>query len=34
MYLDDRIRLCVLYKICIPGCDLAKGFDFTQKRFI
>jgi len=31
VYLNDRIRLCVLHKSCISKCYLAKGFNFTQK---
>ena len=34
VYLNDRIRLCVLHKSCSPGCYLANGFGFTQKIFI
>ena len=34
MYLNDRIRPCVLHKSCSPGCYLVKGFDFSQKGFI
>ena len=32
--LNDRIRLFVLHKSCIPEYYLVKGFDFTQNRFI
>ena len=34
VYLNDRIRLCVLHKSFISVCYLAKGVDFTQKRFV
>ena len=34
VYLNYRVRLCVLHKSCSPGCYLVKGFDFTQKEFI
>ena len=34
VYFNDITILCVLYKSCIFGCYLVKGFDFTQKGFI
>ena len=34
VYLNDRIRLCIIHKSCSPRCYLAKGFDFTKKGFI
>ena len=34
MYLNDKIRFCVMRNSYSPRCYLVKGFDFTQKRFI
>ena len=34
VYLNDRVRLCVLHKAWSPRCYLVKGFDSTQKGFI
>jgi len=34
VYLNDRIRLCILHNSCRLRCYLVKGFDITQKGFI